>query len=824
MVESGRWRGLESHLDRKERIVNHRIIASVVTVCLAIRLCAADIAWSDPPVQRGNLIPNASFEKTSDARPAGWGTSTWGGKAEFEYAATGRTGNRCVAIRSEKGADAGWFVVVPVDFHSTYRLSGWIKTENVKVTSARGALLNLHDIQPLATKAVKGTQAWTKVEVVFQTRHQDSVQINCLFGGWGLATGKAYFDDLHLEQLSRKEWKPVVSIDADKTGEPISKYIYGQFIEHLGRCIYGGIWAEMLQDRKFWFPIAAKYDPYGGNRRASKDAPFPVVAASPWQIIGEPDAVKMVKEDSFVGDHTPLVAPGGGIRQRDLGLVKDKPYEGYIWLKPSGDKATVEVSLQWGEGPEGRQQHIVTSAADDYQKSPFRFTAADDTNQGILGIKVLRGGPCFVGTVSLMPADNVDGMRADTLKLLKDLDSPVYRWPGGNFVSGYDWRDGIGDRDRRPPRKNPAWTGVEHNDFGLDEFTRFCRILDTDPYIAVNSGLGNVDGAIAELQYANGGADTPMGKLRAQNGHPEPYKVKFWGIGNEMYGGWQLGHMPLEKYVKKHNVFAEAFRKEDPSITVVAVGAVGKWSEGMMTHCAEHMDLVSEHFYRQGRQGLAGHVHQVPDAVRSIAEAHRRYRREFESLNGKDIRIALDEWNYWYGPHVFGELGTRYFLKDGLGIAAGLHEFARNSDIYYMGNYAQTVNVIGCIKTSRTSASLATTGLVLKLYRKQFGVIPVQVTAPPPLDVAAAWTADRKQLTVAVVNPTVKPLELPLTIAGVKLSGKGRQWQIAGEDPMAYNEPGKAPKVTIKESAAKGIGASLSVPPCSVTLYALDVE
>ena len=125
----------------------------------------------------------------------------------------------------------------------------------------------------------------------------------------------------------------------------------------------------------------------------------------------------------------------------------------------------------------------------------------------------------------------------------------------------------------------------------------------------------------------------------------------------------------------------------------------------MMQHCADHMDLISEHFYCQEQAGLAAHVPQIPDAVRRKAEAHRRYRQEIDSLQGKDIRIALDEWNYWYGPHVFGELGTRYFLKDALGIAAGLHEMARESDIMFMANYAQTVNVIGCIKTSKTAAA-----------------------------------------------------------------------------------------------------------------------
>ena len=136
-----------------------------------------------------------------------------------------------------------------------------------------------------------------------------------------------------------------------------------------------------------------------------------------------------------------------------------------------------------------------------------------------------------------MPKDNIDGMRADTIKLLKELNAPVYRWPGGNFVSGYNWRDGIDpDRDKRPPRKNPAWTGVEHNDFGIHEYIAFCRLINTEPMISVNTGLGKVEEAAKEVEYANGSADTEMGKLRAKNGSKEPFNVQFWCVGNEMYG------------------------------------------------------------------------------------------------------------------------------------------------------------------------------------------------------------------------------------------------------------------------------------------------
>jgi len=771
-----------------------------------------------PGKKAENLLPNPSFEKTAGAKPASWTTQTWGGKGKFSVADVARTGKHSLLISSEEGADCAWTTTVSVDPHSLYQLSGWIKTEDLDPRrggrAAKGALLNIHNLQPTQTGAVTGTKDWTKVQVAFDTAGETSLQINCLLGGWGLATGKAYYDDIQLVKLSGKDWQPTVAIDAAKTGHPISKYIYGQFIEHLGRCIYGGIWAEMLEDRKFYFPVTSKYDPY----KRLQNTRFPVVGASPWEIVGPAGGVKMVKEDSFVGDQTPLVSAKSGIRQNDLAIVKGKEYVGYVWLKADGGKATVKIALSGAEG-----DGTTVEVGDKYEKFPLKFTAAESTGKASLAIHVEQG-KCYVGTASLMPGDNVEGFRADTLALLRELNSPVYRWPGGNFVSGYDWRDGIGPRDRRPPRKNPAWTGVEHNDVGIDEFMAFCRLVDTEPYIAVNSGLGGLKSAVEELQYCNGAADTPMGKLRAKNGHPEPYKVKWWGIGNEMYGGWQLGHMPLEKYQKKHNEFAEAMRKEDPSIKVVAVGATGKWSEGMMQHCADHMDLVSEHFYRHQQKALSSHVKQIPDSVRGKAQAHRDYRKRFDSLKGKDIDIALDEWNYWYGPHEFGELGTRYFLKDALGVAAGLHEYARQSDIMFMANYAQTVNVIGCIKTSKTDASFATTGLALKLYRQHFGTLPVKVTADPPLDVMAALTVDKKKLTIGIVNPTMKKLDLPIEITGVKPTGRGKQWQIAGPDPMAYNEPGKPPKVTIEESPLSDVKDKLPVAACSVTLVELELE
>ena len=167
----------------------------------------------------------------------------------------------------------------------------------------------------------------------------------------------------------------------------------------------------------------------------------------------------------------------------------------------------IEVSLVWGAGPSGRQTVTIRTFDERYRPYPIAFTAGASSDDARLEIAAARQrAGSASGTVSLMPADNVEGLRPDTLALLRELDAPVYRWPGGNFVSGYNWRDGIGDRDRRPPRKNPAWKGVEHNDVGIDEFMALCRLIGTEPYIAVNSGLGDAASAAAQVEYANGAA------------------------------------------------------------------------------------------------------------------------------------------------------------------------------------------------------------------------------------------------------------------------------------------------------------------------------
>lgn len=794
------------------------------------------LAGAQGPRQPVGAIVNPSAELLgSDGRPAQWiieprpqPGATPGGVVASD---TAHAGERSLAVTA---ARVTWTNKTLVRPYATYKLSGWIKTDDVPAGDGWGARFELRGGVTVASGGprITGTTDWTRVDITFDTGGQDSFILAATLGAPrgrrapgdpDPASGKAWFDDVSLELIASRDLRPDVVIQTGTTLEPMPDLIYGQFIEHLGKSIYGGIWAEMLEDRKF-------YSAVGETRRDREHVP------SPWRPVGEPHAVTMVTEGAFVGAHTPQVdlGTGGeprGIAQSGLGVVAGKGYAGYVILAGDASAAPIDVRMIWGSGPTERQVVTIGTLTPAFEKHALAFRAGATSDDVRFEI-VSRGRGTFrVGTASLMPDDNVHGMRRDTLDLLKQLDAPIYRWPGGNFVSGYDWKDGIGDRDKRPPRKNPAWTGIEHNDFGIHEFFDFLREVKAQPFIAVNAGLGNAESAAQQVEYVNGGPDTPMGKLRTQHGRRDPWGSKYWAVGNEMSGDWQLGNVPIAEFVKRHNTFSQALLKVDPSLLLVASGeavrASSDWDRQLLAQGADYIHLNSKHFYRQDWHGggLLTHVRQIGDAIRAIADAHREYMRTIPQMQGRNIRVSLDEWNYWYGPHVFGELGTRYFLRDALGIAAGINEYSRQTDVIAMANYAQTVNVIGAIKASKTAAVLDSTGEALVMYRRHFGTIPVRISgAPEPLDVAAAWTPDRTALTISVVNPTYETQRLVFRVDGARLASEGTAWVLTAEDDMAFNEPGKPPAVRFVERRVTGVQEAVEVGPASATIFRIAVR
>lgn len=751
-----------------------------------------------------------SPDKDLTFKDAGWETEYWSNQANYSDSILKDTDAKVLVITHDSLQTGRIFKKVNVKPYAQYKVSGFIKTEDVSTEKSNaGAGFGLGKFSSRADTVFTGTTAWTPVEMTFNTEGDDSFIIECLLGKNAPASGTAFFKDITVEELSSQTLEPKVSIDLEAQKEPMSPYIYGQFIEHMGKSIYGGLWAEMLIDRKFYHK--------------------PGTLASPWEVSVDSTAITLDEKNGFSEQALPVFKLDENqifLKQDSIAVKPNTNYLGRIVYKTKGPFKEVSIGLEALNSKNTVGFSIPESEA--FVTKEFELHTGENSGSlASLEISFEGKGTVTLAAISLMPEDNIEGFRPDVIALLKELDSPIYRWPGGNFVSGYDWKDGIGNPDARPTRYERAWNGLEYNDVGIHEFMQLCKILGAEANIAVNTGLGDAALAANEVEYFNGTATTPMGKLRAENGHPEPYDVQLWAVGNEMFGDWQLGHMPIKEYVKKHNKVAEAMWAVDPDIDLIAVGYPGEWNDMMYQNTAENMTYISEHFYRQDWHagGLLTHVKQIPDAIRAIAEEHRRARREIPEIADRNIKIALDEWNYWYGPHEFGLLGTRYFLRDALGIAAGLNEFSRQSEMYYMANYAQTVNVIGAIKTTPTDSWLEGTGLVLKVYRKEFGIIPVVVSgAPEPLDVAATLTEDGTYLTLSVINATHQEYQLALDFIKENIATQGTAFVITGANDMVYNDVTHKNSIYVEETSFELEHNSLQVAKESAGIYKFKIN
>jgi alpha-N-arabinofuranosidase len=294
-----------------------------------------------------------------------------------------------------------------------------------------------------------------------------------------------------------------------------------------------------------------------------------------------------------------------------------------------------------------------------------------------------------------------------------------------------------------------------------------------------------------------------------------------------MYGKWQMGHMALDQYTIKHNRTVDHMRRVDPAIKIIGVGRSGLWSEVMLAECGERLDLLSEHIYARIRPQytLREKLYLLSHRITGKIARYRQIVASSPIARERDIDLSLDEWNYWYGPQLFGEIGTRFYYQDALGVAICLHEFFRNSDMVAMAHYAQTVNVLGCIKTSKTAAEFATTALPLHLYRAEYGTIPVEVNgAPESIDVAAALAEDGTAVTVAVVNATLETARLRFDFSGGEVSKSSAKWAIDSDDLMAYNTPGKPRNVDIVKSNVPEPTDSLTLAPTSIALWRFPVK
>lgn len=652
-------------------------------------------------------------------------------------------------------------------------------------------------------------------------------------------------------------------IDARQRFKPISPFLYGGFLEHGANIINHTMWAEMLHDRKFYYGVLAAEEP----RPDPADFRAAMAYIHKWTAIGPMASLSLDRADAYVGGHSPAIelspAAPRGISQGHIALVNGKAYTGRIVLKAS---QPTEVTLSLAEAP-GREQTVKLQATSGWTTLPFSFTAGGDTAEARLNITATGAGRLLIGAISLMPADNIKGFRADTIALMKEMDCKILRMPGGNFISGpYDWKDTIGDPDKRPPVFDPVWNALQPNDAGLDELLQMCELIQCEPYWCVNTGFGEARSGAEIVEYVNGAANTFWGARRAANGRVQPYKVRYWNIGNEMYGHWQFGHMAREQYVIKHNRFADAMRKVDPSIYIVApggfvdemttgqgifvagqpevkAGSERDWAYGMLKFSQGRFDALATHAYppenkrfdlKTGKlfdvqQTLTEWARQPAQRIATMADAWEDYKKLFPELADGKVKVFFDEWAFSF----------RDSYKGTLAIALAFHEFFKHTDFIDMAGYTMAT---AWMNVTPTASAINARGRVFQLYNRHFGSIPVGVggnspqpapaypvggdqprintgSATYPLDVMAALTRDEKVLTVAVVNPTETMQALELGLAGFATGSQGRSWTLVGKSLDATNAVGGQPEVFIEEAGFDARTRRFDVAPASIRIY-----
>lgn len=448
--------------------------------------------------------------------------------------------------------------------------------------------------------------------------------------------------------------------------------------------------------------------------------------------------------------------------------------------------------------------------------------------------KCIYGG-IWVGEDSKI--SNIKGFRKDVVEYVKAIKPAIVRWPGGNFASGYHFIDGIGPRNKRPIKLDLAWNEYESNNFGTDEFIKWIRLIGSQPYIVVNAGNGSPEEAAHWVEYTNRIGGTYYADLRRKYGHKEPYNVKLWGIGNELYGEWQIGFCVDGRECARRTIeFANEMKKVDGSVELVGVGTDfnQRWNYDMVRYAGKYIDYLSIHTYVYERNYL--------DLVSCTELFEKRILKTFFTIeearrDGKidrNIRIAYDEWNVWYPEAKPPEHTQITSLKDAIFTALVLNVFEKYSEMVAIANFAQTVNVLPLILTKDDgSILLSPQYFVFKLYVQHGSKLIYSIVDGEAyfsrkfgkwlnfIDVSASISEDRNKIYIHLVNRN------PVEAYSCRINVRGfipkivKHSYITSENPDDKNTWKDPDKIFIVERKPKKWRGEITIPSKSVNLLTL---
>jgi alpha-N-arabinofuranosidase len=634
---------------------------------------------------------------------------------------------------------------------------------------------------------------------------------------------------------------------AHAAAAPINPFLFGNFLEHLGGAIYGGVWSQLLTN-----PNLEQIEP--GDRAPQG---WEMTGPALWQPDGylSPRCVRLPPSAAKPEDRTPPSNPGqktegaapapapGSLPPTPVASLsqtiylpghRESKYLGYVYVRAPEGAGQITVALM-GTGNRAERalmQSTLTAEKATWRKLAFPFVLPT----GVLAkgeparfiVSHAGGGPVDVDQLEIFPDDNFLGMDIDVIRTAQALQAPVLRYPGGNFSSGYHWQDALNMRERRPTRRNAAWGGLEPNHFGINEFIRFCKLLRAQPQLVVNAGDGTPQEAAAWVQYCNSAPRaSPYGMMRASNGSPEEYEVKLWEIGNELYGPWEIGRTDEKGNAERFVRFRDAMRAADNDIALIATGKGDEFTqEGMQRNEAWNETLLRAAIANRGKAPDYLSIHPLVPLPGSLgkysyaeqyesAMAHPTFldnsflpalTRLIASVEGPNAttRIAATEWGIIVGGEKWQESPNHDELSGAIYNALTLNAMLRNSDQITLANMTALMHG-GGIKKPKNILIVDPQYWTQRLYTVARPYTPVEtvLTGPgkdvpargflpavanvPDVDVFSALTEDGKKLLIFAVNRQ-RTEERPLAVqvdgfAAETLSGT----ILTGPDTKARN-------------------------------------
>lgn len=513
--------------------------------------------------------------------------------------------------------------------------------------------------------------------------------------------------------------------------ERISPHFYGSFIE-LWDDHVPGMWAQMLNDRGF----------------------EGVIKRGDWcYYLGEPNFCdrewdKNVTwsrdtKNSFNSTNSAKLTAPASLSQQNLSVKKGMTYRfsGYFRTDNPDLRAKVLLKTLLPD-----HSWMILACADisnpraDWKKFDCEMVSTGTTDNAVFYIQATGSGNLWIDKISLMPADNIKGWRKDVVEAIRELGSPVIRWGGCVVDPGhYKWKECVGDRDLRIPFENWVWGRIDPNDVGIDEFLQFCEIVGAEPLVCISFADG-AQNAGDLVHYCNDSVDTKWGKKRAENGHPKPYGVKYWQIGNELDD---------EDYAAGFLSIAEAIKKADSDAAIFASFP----TQLLLEKAGKYIDYVCPHYYRDDFDNIEREIRETADITKKIVPDH-------------TIKIGVTEWNFTnpWGLARASLLAVDSVVKTG----QFLNLFHRNSDVVQLTCRSNMCNSLGdgVIQTKPSGLLKPPAYYVMKLYTEYSKPVPVVISGVPEgLDVSACKSEDGKSLTLFIVNKREEPVELSLDLS-----------------------------------------------------------